>query len=141
MNLAEKIIQAARVDPGVTALVLIDRCRELEAQLAESDLAHAHYAANMQSQLAKATDDLTVSASAINKQIKINQELRRQLAELEQDRERLEWYFNQRKYEVGPVGDGYGAWDVKGKRYPKLLFNEPFKTLRQAIDAARAANG
>ena len=35
MNLSQKILKQAEVDPGVTALCLIDRCRELETQLAE----------------------------------------------------------------------------------------------------------
>ena len=57
----------------------------------------------------------------------------------QQDTERLDWYFNQDRFKVGPLHDGYGAWDLKAGRYPKLLFTDPFPTLRQAIDAARAA--
>lgn len=59
------------------------------------------------------------------------------LAEREKDRERLDWYFNQKRFKIGPCGDGYGAWDMEGGRYPILLFHEPFKDVREALDAAR----
>ena len=111
-------------DCGLTELL---QQGELAEQLKEA-------LAELEADLIKATDDLTVSSSAINKQIDVNQELRTQVAELEQDRERLDW-LEQAQPIVQPHMADCCNWLVFHGNDIESMGD----TLRQAIDTARAA--